>query len=157
MAELSRAAQGDAELPGVAALTQAVIDCANTAGGTDLPAICAQLQLMNYFQTPSPPLYHVGRFDLDQGPYGHADLFGSVWEWTQTFYSTDADFCALQDGDPDFVTFDPKHQLEQSDVLGFASVLIEAVASGFAFPSRILPNATNQYNVGFRCAFDDMQ
>jgi formylglycine-generating enzyme required for sulfatase activity len=158
LAELSRAAQGDAEIPGVAALTQAVIDCAkDSAGNAELPVICAQLQLMNYFQTPSPPLYRTNRLDLDHGPYGHTDLFGSVWEWTQTFNGYDAQFCALADGSPDFVTFDPKHERNQSNILGFASVLLAAVASGVAFPTRILPNATNQYNVGFRCAFDNMQ
>lgn len=163
VAELTRAAQGDAEIPGVAALTQAVIECAkNAAGSTEPTAICAQLQLMNYFQTPSPPLYRTNGFELDHGPYGHVDLFGSVWEWTQTWggVADDGHFCALLDGSPDFVTFDPDHERNQSDVLGFASVLTEAVAANSvysisALPMRIEQNPANRYNIGFRCAFDN--
>jgi len=157
VAELVRAAQGDAEIPGVAALTQAAIDCVQgMSGNTGQPAICGQLQLMNYFQSPLPPLYRTNAFELDRGPYGHVDLFGSVWEWTKSLgASTDEDhFCALPDGSPDFVTFDPNHERNESDVLGFASVLIEAVTRGSAFPVRIEQNATTRYNVGFRCAFD---
>ena len=157
VAELSRAAQGDAEIPGVAALTQAAIDCAPDSGGSaDRPAICGQLQLMNYFQTPSPPLYRTNGFELDRGPYGHVDLFGSVWEWTQSLggFADDGHFCALPDGSPDFVTFDPDHERNESDLLGFASVLIEAVTRGSAFPVRIEKNTTSRYNIGFRCAFD---
>jgi len=156
LAELTRAAQGDAEVPGVAGLTQAAIDCASDAGGSAAtPAICAQLQLMNFFQSPSPPLYRTDAVELDHGPYGHADLFGSVWEWTGTYGgSVDAQFCALPDGSPDFVTFDPSSELDQSDVLNFASPLLEGISSGFALPARVVPNATNRYNIGFRCAFD---
>ncbi|MEI9937291.1 MAG: SUMF1/EgtB/PvdO family nonheme iron enzyme [Pseudomonadota bacterium] len=163
VAELSRAAQGDAEIPGVAALTQAAIDCAqDTVGSAEQPALCEQLQLMNYFQTPSPPLYRTNGFELDRGPYGHVDLFGSVWEWTQTWggFAEDGHFCALPDGSPDFVTFDPDHERNQSDVLGFASVLMEAIANSSvysicAFPTRIEQNPANRYNIGFRCAFDN--
>jgi hypothetical protein len=52
-------------------------------------------------------------------------------------------------------------------VLGFASVVLEAAvfrppnaypsANLSASPARVVPNATNQYNIGFRCAFDGMQ
>ena len=160
LAELSRAAQGDAEIPGVAALTQAVIDCANDAAeDAEQPAICAQLQLMNYFQTPSPSLYRTNGVELDQGPYGHADLFGSVWEWTQTLggFASDPEFCALPDGSPDFVTFDRKHEYDQSDVLNFATPLLEGVRRGVTLPARIELNATTRYNIGFRCAFDSMR
>lgn len=160
VAELTRAAQGDAEVPGVAALTQAAIDCANEVNeGAGASELCGQLQLMNYFQTPSPPLYRTNAVELDRGPYGHTDLFGSVWEWTQSFggFADDGKFCSLSDGSPDFVTFDPNHELTQSDVLGFASVLMDAINSGSAFPARLVANATNRYNIGFRCAFDNMQ
>lgn len=159
LAELTRATQGDAEIPGIPALTQAAIDCGSSMPGEAPTApICEQLQLLNYFQTPPPPLYRTNAFELDRGPYGHADLFGSVWEWTQTWggFPSD-DFCALPDGSPDFVTFDPEHERDQSVVLSFATYLIDAVRSGHARPVRVFPNATAEYIVGFRCAFDSAQ
>lgn len=168
VAELTRAAQGDAEVPGIAALTQAVIDCASeVAGSAAPPTVCGQLKLMNFFQNPSPPLYRTNAVDLDHGPYGHADLFGSVWELTQSFggFSRDADFCALADGSPDFVTFDPGGNADTSDVISFASPLLEAVATASsqsvgsvsAQPIMALPNSISRYNIGFRCAFDTAQ
>ena len=87
------------------------------------------------------------------------DLFGSVWEWTRSFGgdSSDSKFCALADGSPDFVTFDPNGDTGISDVLSFATPLMQSVMTGIAEPIRDLPNSTNRYNFGFRCAFNSQQ
>jgi formylglycine-generating enzyme required for sulfatase activity len=155
LAELVRAAQGDAATPGVAAMTSATIACAS---GVSQDPICGQLALMNYEQAPPPPLYRVGAVPLDIGPSLHRDLFGSTQEWTRTQGGSAADgngqFCALADGAPDFVTF-PSDE-PYFDVVGFATPIADAVRSPGSAKSvfHLMLDGTVGYNVGFRCAFD---
>jgi formylglycine-generating enzyme required for sulfatase activity len=149
-AELVRAAQSDAQTLGVAALTKVAVDCALNASGSQL---CAQVAQMDFFGGARPLLYPVGQIALDSGPFGHRDLFGSVVEWTSTYFRQDA-FCALSDGDSDFGTFaqsNPAHP--QHLGLQFASAEARAIRSHSAFTVGLAADATVAYYLGFRCAF----
>jgi formylglycine-generating enzyme required for sulfatase activity len=158
-AELHRAAQGDSGLPGVAALTQAAVDCYGAGSGTgNAQPVCGQLELMNYEGLTPPPLYRVNGFELDRGPFGHTDLFGSVGEWTRTLGGEGPDdgLCDLADGTQDFVTFPENAQRQWHDVVGFATSVIRGVKlpGSMIGAELIWPDGTNLYNIGFRCAFD---
>jgi len=111
--------------------------------------LCGVLDRMNYEQDPSPPLYRVDAVELDHGPDGHADLFGSVWEWTR---SQGYNLCGLVDGAPDFVTVPSTGDVW--DTVGFATPIIHAIGAGKDTPMRAWQVGTNRYNIGFRCAFD---
>lgn len=153
LAELARAAQGDTKSPGVAAMTQAAIDC--HANPNPESQICGQLAQMDFFfSAQKPRLYDVGQITQDVGPFSHHDLFGSVVEWTQTFLDP-TKFCALQDGAQDFVTFpqvDPAHP--QHVGLQFASKIERSIAyPSDPFQPGMADDATVAYYLGFRCAF----
>lgn len=152
-AEMVRAAQGDAQKPGVAALTDAAINCALSPDGS---AICAQISQMDVITgSPKPQLYPVHTVTTDIGPYGHHDLFGTV-AWSQS-YLTDQAFCGVADGAGDFKTFpqtDPTHP--QFFAVEFAGAVLRAVKHP---DQRILTGglsaeSTVAYYLGFRCAFD---
>jgi len=146
-AELARAAQADAALPGVAALTNAAIDCYGRGSGD--PMVCRQLDQMNTAQVPHPKLYRVNVVELDQGPYGHRDLFGFA-QRTRSYPGSDA-FCDVPDGSQDFVTTD--RNATQHIVVQFAVGVIHAVkAGGFLF--GLLDDSSSVYPVTFRCAYD---
>jgi len=146
-AELARAAQGDAALPGVAALTHAAIDCYGRSSGD--PMVCAQLDQMNTVQIPHPKLYRVGAVELDRGPDGHRDLFGFAQQTRS--YPTSSAFCGQPNGTRDFVTTDPG--ATQHIVVQFAVGVIHAVkAGGFFF--GLLDDSSSIYPVTFRCAYE---
>jgi formylglycine-generating enzyme required for sulfatase activity len=139
-------------------MTEAAIDCFTPGSSGAGQPICGQLMLMFYDQIPSPALYRVDGLPLDHGPFGNADVFGSVWQWTRTFIEQvpGDQFCNLRDGAPDFVTFPQTSGSPSHFLVNFATSIIQAVR-GKNLAYRILtaaPDYTNRYNLGFRCAFD---
>lgn len=153
LAQLARAAQGDSDVPGVPSLTAEAIRC-HEEPEVDADA-CRRLELISV--PPSEP-YPVGRAAYDVGPFGTLDIYGSVGEWTRTFYTNGSDaFCALSDGSPDFVTFpqhDPEHP--QYVVVSYAATIRQALSHptrGFGY--GLWSAAEPRFDLGFRCAYDN--
>lgn len=153
LAQLARAAQGDSDVPGVPSLTAEAIRCHEDPEAD--PDACRRLELISV--PPSEP-YPVGRAAYDVGPFGTLDIYGSVGEWTRTFYTNGSDaFCALSDGSPDFVTFpqhDPEHP--QYVVVSYAATIRQALshpARGFGY--GLWSAAEPRFDLGFRCAYDN--
>jgi formylglycine-generating enzyme required for sulfatase activity len=161
MAELIRAAQGDVAQPGVKALTQAAIDCfgPGATGDTGTQPICGQIKLMDFQSGSYPPLSRVRGLDLDQGPFGHFDVFGSVYEWTRSYINgiPGEQFCALADGSKDFVTFPQEAGYPRTHlIVKFAIPMLRALEGvNFASGFRAAQDYMNRYYIGFRCAFDE--
>ena len=155
LAQILRAAQGDASEPSVSAMTAAAISCSSTGASSQ---ICDQIAAMN-LSDPANGLYEVGQIVTDVGPFGHRDLYGDGFEWTRTFADfTDSRFCALADGAPDYVTF----QTNQFSAVQFAT-LEEATLAAAKKGEQAAPMmpgnadpATISYTIGFRCAFDSL-
>ncbi len=163
LAQLARAAQGDAPKPGVGTMTDATIACDQTPdAGTQL---CGQLASMD-LTNPANALYPVGQVAVDVGPFGHHDLFGEGLEWTRTFADfEDPKFCALADGAPDYVSFAGdafSPGVNQFSAVQFATLekaalrqLDEGASSQLAIPGDADPSTAN-YTTTFRCAFDSL-
>lgn len=151
LAQLARAAQGDGDIPGVAALTEDAIRCHEDEGADE--EACRLVELITI--PPSEP-YPVGRADYDLGPFGTRDIHGSVTEWTRTYYvAGSAEFCALSDGSPDFVSFAPSDgSNSQYVVVGYAANIQHALTHPFRrFRHGLWSAAEARYDVGFRCAY----
>jgi len=158
LAQLLRATQGDAQKPGVGALTDAAIQCFLHPNPSS--QVCGQIASMD-LANPNNGLYPVGRVLEDTGPYYHRDLFGEGWEWTRTGADfTDPQFCSLADGAPDPVTFAGGTQVIDVQWATMVQAALVASKDGGTNPPQIWPGDVNPTTVGyqniFRCAFDSV-
>jgi formylglycine-generating enzyme required for sulfatase activity len=151
MAQVLRASQGMTELPSVGAMTAAAVDC--FMHPDRVSPTCAQIASMN-LANPANGLYPVGQVALDVGPYGHHDLFGEGYSWTRSFVDfTSPKFCALMDGDPDYVTFaeEPQFAAPQWATLEQATFAEDLPTIN---PGDVAPTDVS-YQFSFRCAIDN--
>jgi formylglycine-generating enzyme required for sulfatase activity len=149
LAQLLRATQGDAVEPGVAAMTAAAIQCQEHPDPNS--QICGQLASMD-LTNPHNALYPVGQVAMDVGPFGHQDLYGEGFEWTNTFaYFTDSKFCSLASGAPDYGNF---AEAPQFCALQWAALVDENLEGSTAplQPGNADPSASG-YQYTLRCAF----
>ena len=150
IAQVQRASQGDMKVPSVPAMTAAAINCFEHPDPNS--QICGQITQMNLSNMQG--LYPVGQVAMDVGPYGHHDLYGEGYSWTESYGDfTEPKFCALQNGAPDYVTFDEYPQFAQIqwavEEYGTFQGFRQTMNPGDVDPTSV----TYQYS--FRCAFDN--
>jgi formylglycine-generating enzyme required for sulfatase activity len=161
LAERLRIMAGSSTEFGVPAMVQTLIDCTLRAR-TD--ATCTALEQMDWSPLhfagtlpppagPGPALQHVGSLAEDTGPFGHQDVFGGVYEWTQSNVTPRGEWlCELGDG-----AVDPIRSSKGSDRLAAFQHLtparhaIQGRATGVDI--GIADPETQEYWIGFRCAF----
>jgi hypothetical protein len=155
VAELARAAQGDAQTYGIAAVTTAAFSC----GADPTPEVCGAIQVAN-LNVPMGSVFALGSTrPEDTGPFGHRALALGPAEWTDSQCGwVDASFCALADGtaDPDPTSVvGPRCSVQFSTELAriAMSTTIPTSAQLQTDLGDRAPSSSN-YRQGYRCAFD---
>ncbi len=168
-AQWTRAATGGTPGWGIPAVRAAWDRC--LAGASD--AICADLarETRAAGQNGRAPVA-VGTTSWDVGPYGHVDLWGNAGEWTRSAAARlgEPEFCTLQDGSADPVSYLPQSTFgtafswQLGDVLGFLLAQPDQQATSIGGNAWIVHPALSSKDLkdtrwkafwytGFRCAF----
>ncbi len=107
-------------------------------------------------------LFPVGSFPLGKSPYGLMDMAGNVWEWTSTFYNTDAYHELKAENEPgEKIISNPTGSKNGCNYVikggSAASVESKIYPSLLRAAGRSYVNLTSSYFVGFRCVVTERE